>query len=271
MSGAILSPEDRAHLLLMMRRQTPSSVHRRMNALLLLHDGWRAERVAEALFIDPDTVREHLRLYQASGVAGVGHLKCDGSEPALNEEQLRALGAELDAHLYMTAKAVCADVERTFNLTYTPLRAVEPKVIGRYRLNGIWQAAWLSALSAISGVSPASRHKAATAAKLPQVPSTCIPGRIRNTMPSRPPNSYPATMAARTAPSGSARNNAAPRTAAMARSPGRPCAAGKHLQASCQQEAAPMQIAKGAADKPASVPGTRWRRGRRFLPPGTKQ
>jgi hypothetical protein len=39
MSGFLLPPEDRAHLLLMMRRQTPSPVHRRMNALLLLDDG----------------------------------------------------------------------------------------------------------------------------------------------------------------------------------------------------------------------------------------
>ena len=42
-----------------------------MNALLLLDDGWAAERVAEVLFIDAETVREHRRLYLASGVAGV--------------------------------------------------------------------------------------------------------------------------------------------------------------------------------------------------------
>src|ERR1700756_404881 len=44
MSGAILTAEDRAHLLRMMRRQTPSPVHRRVNALLLLDDGWAGER-----------------------------------------------------------------------------------------------------------------------------------------------------------------------------------------------------------------------------------
>ena len=38
-----------AHLLRMMRRQTSSTVHRRMNALLLLDDGWAVERVAAAL------------------------------------------------------------------------------------------------------------------------------------------------------------------------------------------------------------------------------
>jgi hypothetical protein len=39
MSGSILSPADRAYLLRMMRRHTPSPVHRRMNALLLLDEG----------------------------------------------------------------------------------------------------------------------------------------------------------------------------------------------------------------------------------------
>ncbi|CAH2605855.1 protein of unknown function (plasmid) [Rhodovastum atsumiense] len=54
MTGDILPPEDRTHFLAMMRRQTNSAVHRRMNALLLLDDGWTAERVAEALFIEAD-------------------------------------------------------------------------------------------------------------------------------------------------------------------------------------------------------------------------
>ena len=72
-----------------------------MNALLLLDDGWRAERVAEVLFIDAETVREHHRLYQSFGVAGIERLKYQGAEPTLSAEQLQALGAELDARLYI--------------------------------------------------------------------------------------------------------------------------------------------------------------------------
>ena len=120
MSGLILSPEVRAHLLLMMRRQTPSPVHRRMNTLVLLDDGFSAEQIAKVLFIDAETVREHLRLYRSSGVTGIERLKYEGAEPALNEEQLAALGAELDSRLYMTAKAVCAFVRRSCNVDYTP-------------------------------------------------------------------------------------------------------------------------------------------------------
>ena len=74
MSGSILTSEDRAHFLWKIRHLTPSLVHRRMNALLLLDDGWAAERVADVLFIDAETVREHRRRYQVGGVAGVEQL-----------------------------------------------------------------------------------------------------------------------------------------------------------------------------------------------------
>jgi transposase len=80
----------------------------------------RAERVAEVLFIDAETVREHRRLYETSGVAGLEQLNYEGSEPALSEAQLDALKTELDTHLYMTAKAVSAFVRCWFGVSYTP-------------------------------------------------------------------------------------------------------------------------------------------------------
>lgn len=42
-----------------------------MNVLLLLDGGWAAERIAEALFIDAETVRGHRLSYQRQGVAGL--------------------------------------------------------------------------------------------------------------------------------------------------------------------------------------------------------
>ncbi len=91
-----------------------------MNALLLLDDGWAAERVADVLFIDAETVRGHRRLYETAGVAGLERLNYEGSDPALSEAQLDALKTELDAHLYMRSKEVCEFVQRTFEVEYTP-------------------------------------------------------------------------------------------------------------------------------------------------------
>jgi len=120
MAGAILTPTERTHLLRMMRRQTNSHVHRRMNALLLLDDGWPVERIAEALYIDADTVREHRRLYETAGITGLERLTYQGSDPALSAAQIEALKTELDTHLYMASKEVCDFVRRTFGVTYTP-------------------------------------------------------------------------------------------------------------------------------------------------------
>ncbi|MFL5254573.1 MAG: IS630 family transposase [Rhodopila sp.] len=116
----MLKPEEQVYLLAMMRRQINSAVHRRMNVLLLLDDGWPAERIAEALFIEAETVRQHRRLYETGGVKGLEMLRYQSPEPALSKPQLQALEAELDQTLYMTSKAVCHFVEQELGVAYTP-------------------------------------------------------------------------------------------------------------------------------------------------------
>lgn len=120
MAGAVLTPEDRALFLSAMRRHGNSAVHRRMNALLLLDDGWTAERVAEALFIDAETVRAHRRLYAAGGRIGVERLAYAGHAPVLSQAQAAELSAELSGRVYLTAKSVCGLVAARFGLSYTP-------------------------------------------------------------------------------------------------------------------------------------------------------
>jgi DNA-binding NarL/FixJ family response regulator len=58
MAGTVLAAEDRAQLLRIVRRHMDRHVHRRIN-VLLLDDGWTAEQIAEALFIDAATLNEH--------------------------------------------------------------------------------------------------------------------------------------------------------------------------------------------------------------------
>lgn len=135
MAGVLLAPSDRAYFLALMRRQTNSAVHRRMNALLLLDDGWTAERVAEALFIEAETVREHRRLYAFAGRAGVERLAYSGHAPVLSEAESAELAAELDVRLYLTAKSVCGFVADRFGVTYTPQAMA--KLLGR--IGFVWK------------------------------------------------------------------------------------------------------------------------------------
>jgi len=120
MAGLVLSAEDRGRFLALMRRQLNSAVHRRMNVLLLLDDGWSAERIAEALFIEAETVRAHHRRYLAGGAKAVEQLNYVGSAPVLDSEQRAVLAAELDARIYMSAKQVCDFVTRRLGVSYTP-------------------------------------------------------------------------------------------------------------------------------------------------------
>ena len=135
MASVVLTPEDRAHFLAMMRRQTNSAVHRRMNALLLLDDGWTAEQVAQALFIDAETVHAHRRLYASQGRAGVARLAYAGHAPVLDEAQVAALSGELSRQVYLTAKAVCGFVATRFDLAYTPHAMA--RLLGR--LGYVWK------------------------------------------------------------------------------------------------------------------------------------
>lgn len=119
MSGVILSPADRSHLLRRMRQQTNSAIHRRMNVLLLLDDGWMAERIAEALYIDAETVREHRRRYEKDGLVGIERLSYQGGESDLTAEEWTALEAELDRRVYLSAKQICGVVLERFGVSYS--------------------------------------------------------------------------------------------------------------------------------------------------------
>ena len=119
MAGHLLSTEDRAHFLKQMRRQINSAIHRRMNVLLLLDDGWMPPRIATALFIDEATVVEHRRLYEARGRSGVEQLGYVARSSALSERQGLDLSEWLDATVPLTARQVCAEVAERFGVRYT--------------------------------------------------------------------------------------------------------------------------------------------------------
>lgn len=91
----------------------------RIKAVVLLATGWTAEQVAEVLQVDANTVRNHFKRYREGGLKALGHVAYRGTESALDEDQLAILDAHLQAHLYVTAKAVAHWVEEAFGVCYT--------------------------------------------------------------------------------------------------------------------------------------------------------
>jgi transposase len=93
----------------------------RIKAVVLLANGWTGEDVAEALLVEPNTVRNHFKCYREGGIAalraigtGVG-----GSACALDARQLADLDAHLQESVYLSAKGVANWVKETFAVSYT--------------------------------------------------------------------------------------------------------------------------------------------------------
>jgi predicted ArsR family transcriptional regulator len=62
----ILDLTERSVLIKRHRTERDGRVRDRIKAVLLTDDGWTAKRIAEALFIDEQTVRQHFLDYQES-------------------------------------------------------------------------------------------------------------------------------------------------------------------------------------------------------------
>src|SRR5712671_3545186 len=81
--GGFLSDAERQALTAMARDGLAEHrVARRANAIVLLDKGWSCARVAGALLLDDDTVREWFQAYETGGLDALSHFGHEGSSPA---------------------------------------------------------------------------------------------------------------------------------------------------------------------------------------------
>ena len=92
---------------------------RRANAVVLLDQGWSCERVAAALLLDDDTVRDWHRAYERGGVEGLKSFGHEGGSSRLTDEQAIALGNWIDAHCPRSTRKIGAWLKRSFGLSYS--------------------------------------------------------------------------------------------------------------------------------------------------------
>jgi transposase len=142
--GGFLGSEERKELVRLARDGSAEHrVGRRSNAILLLNDGWSCERVAEALYLDDDTVRGWRKIYDERGIAGLVQFDAGGSSSRLSTAQEEALKAYVAQALPRTTRQVGAFIEREFGVVYESragliallhrlgLEYHKPEVIGR--------------------------------------------------------------------------------------------------------------------------------------------
>jgi hypothetical protein len=78
----------------------------RRNAVILLGSAGSAVAVADALLMDPDSVRDDFKHYRAGGIDGLLRMNYVGSEALLSPAQLAKLDTHLKAHFYLAADAL---------------------------------------------------------------------------------------------------------------------------------------------------------------------
>ena len=101
-------------------RHTPDKRYAdRIKTVYLLGKGWSVSKVAEALMIDRETVRNHYKRYRKGGLDALQKNEAGGSQPMLSELEQPALDQHLQDNLYLTAKEIAHYVEQTWGVSYS--------------------------------------------------------------------------------------------------------------------------------------------------------
>jgi transposase len=91
----------------------------RVKSVYLLGKGWSVTKIAEALMIDRETVRNYFKRYSKGGLSALQKHEAGGSDAALNEENRQALDLHLREQLYLTAKEIAHYVEQRWHISYS--------------------------------------------------------------------------------------------------------------------------------------------------------
>jgi transposase len=92
----------------------------RLNAVILLGQGWGVTEVANALLMDAETVHAYFKRYKHGGVEELLRMSYVGSEALLTAEQLRALDEHLQTQVYATSADVARYVEQRWACATPP-------------------------------------------------------------------------------------------------------------------------------------------------------
>jgi transposase len=111
-----LDDEERTHLKLKHKQERDGRIRDRIKAVLLHDSGWSPQKIAEALLISDEAVRNHIEEYKT-----IKKLRSEngGSQEKLSEKQSRQLEVHLQEHTYLYVKNIVAYVEIDFGVKYT--------------------------------------------------------------------------------------------------------------------------------------------------------
>jgi transposase len=108
----ILTEEERSRLLIEHRTGRDKRIADRLKVILWSDEGWSAEAIARALFIDDATVRRHLSAYKEEREVKLNY---KGSEPLLTKGESELLSTHLEEECYVKAKDIQVYISNKYN------------------------------------------------------------------------------------------------------------------------------------------------------------
>ena len=125
-AGSILTPEQRATLLGIMRKRKIEALRaRRAHTLLLLDDGLSAVQVAEIMYLDVDTVRDLRRAFRSTGLSVLDLATYPEREGRLSRDQESALKREFEKNHPRDTNEVRSTILRLHGVEYTKGGAIK--------------------------------------------------------------------------------------------------------------------------------------------------
>jgi transposase len=111
-----LSEEEKADLKIRHRRERDGRTKDRIKAVLLSDSGWSYVRIAEALFLDEDTISKHVHEYVEQKKLKI---ETGGSESKLSAGATDELVAYLTEHTFDKSCDICEYVRKKYGVSYT--------------------------------------------------------------------------------------------------------------------------------------------------------
>ena len=90
----------------------------RIRVILLLDKGWTYAKIAEALFLNEDSIGNYRRRYKEGGLEELLNDDYKGSAPRLCLDDQMKLSLHLQANIYLCAGSIADYIKRTFKISY---------------------------------------------------------------------------------------------------------------------------------------------------------
>ena len=113
-----LKLEERQELIRLHKGTRDGRVRDRLKAILRLNQGWSYEKIAQALFLDDQTIRNYYKTYREIGIEGLTEFHYRGRNCCLSEEQSGDIKVHLDKITYLTADSIAVHIEDRYGVKY---------------------------------------------------------------------------------------------------------------------------------------------------------